>query len=312
MSDLSILIENKKRLLNNAVSYMKQHHPERTQEPEKCFRDLGYIIDAFIHDVENNTNTNTIYIGNKFWVRGKRQIVSTEVEFAVYDWIVDFIQNQLMCSEDFSNQISDLKNTLKTIIERGPIEQPNTWHRAAQQRVNTYNWTDAVPPIDMIKDIISDVHNFSPSKQRVTRYSIEIYRNDNEEKRNKIYRAGAASKSETARHNPQMLAPYLLFFKPRVITDDYSMTDFYMDVGIATATIIYSAADKGLDTGLCRCVNYPDLIKEAIGFFPEMTIGIGYKDPAEEYFCPYYQKMVPIPRSDHDTKPDLDAYVSYV
>lgn len=312
IQDLKVFVENKNKIISTAVAMMKQKYPDRTQHPEKCSRDIGYILDAFAHDIANNTNTNTVYIANKFWVRGKRQIISTEVEFIVYEWMVDYISHQLNVSEEFVALLGNLKNTLVSIIDNGSVDAPNTWNRNAQLRVNTYNWKQEAPSIDTIKEILNDLHNYSPSKQRVTRYSIEVFRNDNEEKRNKIYRAGAASTSDTARHNPQLLAPWLLFFKPRNITDDYSKTDMYMDIGIAISTIIYSAADKGIDTGLCRCVNYADLMKEAIGFFPEMTIGLGYKDPAKEYYCPHYQKMVPIPDSDHDSKPAIDEYIKYV
>lgn len=312
--DLKVFIENKGKISSTAVDMMKQKYPERTKELEKCTRDIGYILDAFVHDIANNTNTNTVYIANKFWVRGKRQIISTEVEFAVYEWMVDWISHQLSVSDEFVAVLRDLKNTLVSIIDNGSVEQPNTWNRNAQLRVNTYNWKQEVPKVEEINGILDDLHNYSPSKQKMVRYHIDVYRNDNDENRKKIYRAHAADTTETARHNPQVLAPWLLFFRPRdaaTLKDDFRLPDFYMDLGIATSNIIYSAASRGLDTGISRCINYDDLIKEVIGYVPELVIGIGYRNNDRQYMCPHYNKIVNIP--DYDVpKPKMDEYIKYV
>ena len=187
------------------------------------------------------------------------------------------------------------------------------WIDAAHERVNTYNWLDTQPSTELIESILQELHDYSPSKQRLVRYEVVAYKNDDEEKRNKIYRAHAVDHTDTARHNPQTLAPWLLFFKKRDISHTnhpWRDEDYYMDIGIAVSTIIYSASDKGLDTGMTRCINYEDLIVEAIGFVPEMTIGIGYRNTEKEYMCPYYNKMVPIMDSDFDQKPEMDEYIT--
>ena len=202
----------------------------------------------------------------------------------------------------------------------------DSWHHIASLRENTYNWKLEVPKIEKIKGILDDLHIYSPSKQRVVRYHIEVYRNDDEENKKKIYRAHVASLRENSRHNPQVLAPWLLFFRPRffdsgVETDSNKKTkkdnpqmwvDFYMDVGIATSHIIYSATSRGLDTGLCRCVIFKDLIIDIIGYEPELVIGIGYKNNNKFYKCLHYNKMVKIPDSNFDQKPDMNEYIRFI
>ena len=67
----------------------------------------------------------------------------------------------------------------------------------------------------------------------------------------------------------------------------------------------------GIDSGLNRCVNYPELVQDAVGFVPEMVIGLGYKAPGGNYYCPHYEKEVDIPDSDYDQKPEKDQYINY-
>jgi len=185
------------------------------------------------------------------------------------------------------------------------------WQQAAEQRTNTYKWTDEIPSEADINEILDNLHLYSPSKQRKVRYEILIYRNDDELRRKQIYRASAADLTDTARHNPQTLAPWLLLFKKRNSDEDFNDADIFMDLGIATGAIIWAAADKGIDSGLNKCVNYPDLVEDAVGFMPEMIIGLGYKAPGQSYYCTHYEKEVSIPDSNYDQKPNKDDYISY-
>jgi hypothetical protein len=315
ISDLNIIVNQKKIIIEACIRYMKENYPTRTVEYYKCQRDLGYILDAFIHDVSNNTTSNTIYIGNKFWIRNVRQITTYQVEVSVYNYMIQFLKETLLISNDTISTIDSLKNIIVNIIKNGAIEEPNTWRKNASLRINTYNWTNEVPSKDVISSVLHDLHDYSPSKQKGVRYHIDVYRNDNEDNCNKIYRAHAADTTDTARHNPQVLAPWLLFFRTRddaLTKSDYRVEDFYMDLGIATSNIIYSASANGLDTGMSRCINYPELIKDVIGYVPQLSIGIGYRNNEQTYLCPYYNKLVPIPGGDAKPKPDIEEYINYV
>jgi len=59
--------------------------------------------------------------------------------------------------------------------------ESNNWQKYASLRVNTYNWKDDVPDVELIKTIIGELHNYSPSKQSIVRYHIDVYRNNNKE-----------------------------------------------------------------------------------------------------------------------------------
>ena len=315
INDVLILNQEKNNVTEACISYMKTHHATRTMLYDKCRRDIKYIIDAFIHDLSNNTTSNTIYVGNKFWIRNTRQIYTHEVELDVYNYMIIYIEQTFTVSDDFIKAITSLKDLISHIIKNGAVEEPNTWKNSASLRINTYNWTSQVPSKEIIDDVMQDLHNFSPSKQKGVRYHIDVYRNDNEDNRNKIYRAHAADKTDTARHNPQVLAPWLLFFRKRddaLTKSDYRVEDFYMDLGIAASNIIYSASANGLDTGLSKCINYKKLIIDVIGYEPELVIGIGHRNDDRRYFCPHYKKLVDIPGSDVNPKPNIEEYIKYV
>ena len=50
----------------------------------------------------------------------------------------------------------------------------DSWHHIASLRENTYNWKLEVPKIEKIKGILDDLHIYSPSKQKVVRYTARL------------------------------------------------------------------------------------------------------------------------------------------
>lgn len=181
---------------------------------------------------------------------------------------------------------------------------------ALSRRRNTSSWGETVPSREKIDAIVDALHDFSPSKQSGVRYNLHIYRNDNEDAKMNIYKGVRASYYEeypNGRYNPQVLAPWLLILTDRENAKP-TENDVWMDLGIATATIVYAASSLGLDTGLCRCMTYAEeYIVPTLKFRPGMIIGVGYASGDEQYYCPVYKKMLPnIPRDD---KPNKDVYI---
>jgi hypothetical protein len=187
--------------------------------------------------------------------------------------------------------------------------------KALYNRKNISSWSDIIPPKEKIDEIIKILHDCSPSKQSEVRYSIDIIDNSNFDKKLQIYKACKADTHEekpNGRYNPQVLAPWLISFSDRLGNNKSkpSNQDIYLDIGIAVATICYTASALGLDTGLCRCINYEDLVKDVLGYRPLQFIGIGYKSNSDSYYCPVYEKQMP--NIQKDIKPKIDEYVQYV
>ena len=326
-SALDVLKNEKSNLIDKCVTYVTTNYPSRTEEPTKCSRDVEYIIDACIDDLTNGDSLRTTYMANKFWSRGDRQLVTTNVELEVYDYLTDQVVALLdtpfaepikwaNVNDRFAQLISDVKTT----ITEGPTYTIGTWDYICNNRIMTFNWTTQVPEKRLIDEILRELHEFVPSKQKRVRYNIDVISNADADLRYTIYNGtmADASKPDTSRFNPQVLAPWLLVLSVRYesnvenYSNDWFEKEASLDIGLASQYIAMSAISKGLNVGFCQCIQNRDEMTTILGRYPILYLGVGYKDPSETYFCPVRQKMVRIPNRNNDTKPLLTEYVRYL
>ena len=188
-----------------------------------------------------------------------------------------------------------------------------------QNRINTYNWTDQIPDQLLIDNIIQGIHDFVPSKQRVVRYDIRIIPTHKMPKlRQKLYKGTEAHPGYAgSRYNPQVLAPYVIAFAPRVTlamthSKDYLQYEAGVEIGLAAMFVSLAAPVVGLSVGFCACIQNEEDMIDDIGISPTLYLGIGYKSDDVQYHCPVYNKLVDIPNSNYDTKPNIEKYVKYV
>ena len=197
-----------------------------------------------------------------------------------------------------------------------------------ESRRQTFLFNDNVPSKAMINEILDAVHQYAPSKQNRIRYNIEVYRNDDPEKRMKIYEAGKSSPvRKDARHNPQLLAPWLLFLSNRDVKNQgHSMKGFVetepneipsegeigMDIGLAASYIILKAIDMGLNYGYCACITKQENFKGIVNDYnsPRLIISLGYRNDAKGWICPVYNKWEPI--VPQTFKPEKYEYIRYI
>lgn len=313
------IINGKKQIIDAAVAWQKKNYPERTIEYNKCSRDIGIVLDAYVTDMISGVPTQIMHVGSRYWVRNKRQIRSFTVEFAVHRFIIDYIKTNIVTDVDAQEKLEGLMNTLLTIIEFGPVEAPASWQFALSKRINTYKWSDTAPSIDQINEILTELHSYAPSKQRRVRYEITVIKNDNPERKLKIYESTKADPSDpNSRYNPQVLAPWVLAFSVREDGNKEGRTEVqykqevFMDTGISSNFIVYSAASKGVASGFCGCIQNSKSLIDVIGVEPILFLGLGYPAAGDSYRCPIKNKEVNIPYSDFDTKPDFSSYIKYV
>jgi hypothetical protein len=313
------IILEKENIINLAIEFLRKNFPTRTVFYDKCRRDIGLIIDAYIHDIVNNTVLRTTYIGSKFWVRNKRQIIDYNAEFAVHNFVVDYIIKEKKVDLDLAHRLYNLKNILFLIIEHGPSYDPIGWEKIISTRFNTYNWKEEAPSKDVIDSILQELHDYSPSKQRAVRYSIKVLRNNNKHLKKLIYESTEAEPhNPNSRYNPQVLAPWLLVFgirneaNTKNVEFNYFQAEAYMDIGIAANFISLSASSKSTDVGFCACIQNREKVEKSLGIFPHFYLGIGYRDNIDEYFCLVKNQYVPVPNSDLHQKPSMESYISYV
>ena len=206
-----------------------------------------------------------------------------------------------------------------------------------KSRRQTFLFSDKIPEKEKIDSILDAMHNYTPSKQNRIRYDITVFKNDDEEKKLEIYKAGKSEKFEVnpnARYNPQLLAPWLIFFNKRLGVknlDDNQKTpgdlEVGMDIGLASSYIILKAIDMGLGYGYCACTPYSDeYIKPIIKYagdrktFGQLIVCLGYpldeKDTKysakgiPEYYCPMNKKWQLI--ADRTFKPEKNEDIRYI
>jgi len=237
-----LILKNKDKIIENAVNWMKENHPNRTSNYNKCKRDLNFVLDAYISDLENNTDYNVRFIGESFWKGEIRQLKSFKVELAVYDFIIDYIIKNLSTDKIFNHNLINLKNLLCNIIEFGP---QTSVLNIIGKRKHVYEYKDDdIPDNSTIREIFLKAWHITPSKQNIMPYRVNVlgptqtlYKQSiyNKVVGNHVYmeeegfKSGHISKvsGEINPHYRHILYnPYLAVFSQRVCKED-EVSPFY-------------------------------------------------------------------------------------
>jgi hypothetical protein len=164
-----------------------------------------------------------------------------------------------------------------------------------QDRHTTFAWDqDRVPSEELLLDVLNEVYQHVPSKNLMFSYQIRLLKNDNDEIRKKVMticQRNASHTLEEDRGNPQVLAPWLIVFNARWVSDlekryehdskrgelnglgtnqrrtgasDKITEDEAkflsagqtqnenIEIGIASAFIMLAMAKRGIQTGMCQ------------------------------------------------------------
>jgi hypothetical protein len=129
--------------------------------------------------------------------------------------------------------------------------------------------------------------------------------------------------------NPQVLAPWLLLFSYRNLTDKEIGLNSEMkisninreiaqnEIGMASMFTVLSAESKGLDTAFCACIRNKSEVATLLGHhnseIPIVAVGIGHRDtsPGNTYFNKLIYDVKNIPDSNYDVRPAMTKYVRY-
>jgi len=222
------------------------------------------------------------------------------------------------------------------------------WQELIEQRYTTFAWReDEIPSKDLIVESLDEVYDHIPSKNLQFPYQVRLWRNDNEQRRKSLMSVCHRNESldvDQDRGNPQVLAPWLLLLNSRWVADRANRSNKLdarakldgfgkgqkrtdskiarvqenienIEIGIFTAFITLSLANRGIQSGICQCCDFR-LIEE---LFPidhderaldcKLVIGVGYgKDRKlhHEYFDPRVNRMKKIPYPTYYTADILD------
>tara|TARA_X000000950_G_scaffold248343_1_gene307317 strand:+ start:136 stop:849 length:714 start_codon:yes stop_codon:yes gene_type:complete len=211
------------------------------------------------------------------------------------------------------------------------------WSDLIEARHTTYAWEDTVPDKNLILDALYEVHQHIPSKNLMFPYQVRLMRNDDPKIRKEIFticHRNEEMDKEVDHGNPQVLAPWLLGFNARWTADletrhektssrgqlnglgkGQRRTNEHnggqtqsenIEIGIFSAYIMLSLANRGLSTGMCQniCKNYTraeEIFKlsedeRALDF--RFIMGIGYAKDIQtrhQYFDPRIDAYKNIP-----------------
>ena len=134
----------------------------------------------------------------------------------------------------------------------------------------------------IIKEILQEFHDYCPSKQNATPYTITVVPNKGNKELMKhiFYHTWCKTEHLDDPRNAQVLAPYTLLFKhtnPNPIG--------LIEVGMAATFIAYSAINRGLEIAFCAC--YMDEPSA------DLVMGIGHRSTKSTYFNPLLNKEMP-------------------
>lgn len=204
------------------------------------------------------------------------------------------------------------------------------WARLIEARHTTFAWDNKVPEKELILEVLQEVYTNIPSKNLQFPYQVRLYRNNDPKIRKEIMTICQRNGHETIendRGNPQVLAPWLLGFNSRWVSDlekryekesSRGKLDGYgigadrsndphgdqvrtenLEIGIFSAYIMLALASKGIQSGMCQniCNNFErakEIFKleddpRAMDF--RFIMGIGYGKLPNKY-SDYYDPRI--------------------
>jgi len=284
---------NKNRIITELLEEIKFKFPRRTDEPDKCRRDLGYIYDAVVTDYFEDSDHSITIIANKFWHMGIRQISTTDVEFEIYNLLKIKLIN-LRANED---RIDNLINKLKNIIEHGPSETQtdslNSAASSARRTQRNWNYDISVNSKDVIS--LANIATTMPAKQAREYFSLIV--SSDRELNNQIrkYANDHTSDFHPLWQNNQVSAPVLFIWietesarkeleGESAIRNGNDFEDKVYTIGISSGAVALSANYMGYKTGFCRCFNGPliqEILEKRLDFEfhrIHLMLGIGHPD----------------------------------
>jgi hypothetical protein len=195
---VNCLLTNKSRIIENTIQWQKNNFIERTQDYEKCSRDLNIVLTAYIDDLRSGSTRNITYVGSKYWFNDIRQISDHNTEIAIHNYMIEYINNNILLATTDQKQLLNLKNILIKIIEFGP-EYMTYSHMHKYRYIMEYD-TEDVPDIHLIKQALYESWNTTPSKQNFMPYNIFVLGPEDKKIKELIYYNALVQEYNTNHH----------------------------------------------------------------------------------------------------------------
>ena len=214
--NIEILKNNKSLIVDETMSWQKINHPTRTNNHDKCVRDLNFVFDAYIDDLTSDSIRNIKYVASKYWFNDERQIKEYETEIDVHNYMIERMladrdsqvidKDSSISSETIApsilmrmyvriDKLINLKSILIETIKSGP-EYMNYSHMHKYQYVMKYD-TEKLPDPFIIKQSLYEAWSTTPSKQQFMPYNIFVLGPDDKKVKEMIYYKALVREYET-------------------------------------------------------------------------------------------------------------------
>lgn len=193
-------------------------------------------------------------------------------------------------------------------------------------RKTNFSWSNQEVDILLVKKVINNVISKVPSKQNKFPYCIDVLDWSDPALRNTIFTHTHRDKAISIHDdpgNPQTLAPVLLVFTHREMSDNdigkslelkkpsYKNKIANIEIGIVSAMLMLAFENEGLATGLCQCINETVILGSYIDRNEIILLmGVGYPGNKDTYHDPRINDQKSVPNF-HNEKPSLNKIVTY-
>jgi hypothetical protein len=95
-----VISSNKNFIIDETVAYLEYLNDNKrisigeiyVYDPEKCVRDLNFLMDAILFDLNYDTNQRTVQIMKEFWCNGRKMVRGVAEQIA-YKFIKDLVSH---------------------------------------------------------------------------------------------------------------------------------------------------------------------------------------------------------------------------
>jgi len=256
-----LLKENKEFIKKEGSAWIKKQvdtNPEFvgfTYEAHKCYRDIGFVIEAYIKDLKTDSNKHTRDIVSKYFDKAGNLQVRKQAELATHKFIQSLIIEHILTN----TQIETVQKTEPQVIISGITSEV----------------TDILALTNIIINVIDKGLEVMPNLKVGVDYNPRNQRNFNTQILAPVVFMWTANRDDT----------YKRLFNDEYDTDIEIASHQNLNAGISAGAVAMAAQLLGYKTGFCGCYNPKNIstwlsTKHGItdNNFPIAILGVGTPD----------------------------------
>jgi nitroreductase len=289
--------------------------PETTTSVEFCRRDIGFVIDAYLDLLEDETSDRMHFVSSRYWKGEVSSLVGNKnKEVMAHEFLKNLILNYVFNNRTFQSAqtISVQQLDLVAVEEKATALILNNYsllintilngtskkylHNYLENRFTAKWWKDEPLKLDKVETILECAYQ-APSKQGYHEFEIHVITDSPEGKEFKewLYYENTACLDKVRakpgvglrRYNGQVLAPVVMIWLAKnysVTPNPYGESDWLRtnnDCIISSTMAMCQAEELGVRTGFCGCIGGREIADRLNkpNHTAVISIGFGYATP---------------------------------